>query len=426
MRLSTTKSRMRADLAACVSGMRRLRKAVLTDGRIDDERREEYRDHIALAASFAEALEDKGLTDPLKRTVAERCNADPALLKYDPLQDGWWSECGQDKAFLDAIQVLSAYYLRGGLSLPEDVFHVFQIAKYFLETDRGERKRDDFVLPAYCGLALPRMHLGPLLSSMTGNPHLIPDERQTGAALSLDWFPDPDAAGCQEVAKALEAAAKLGFPGVEFTLADGYGYEELYLRYPSLSAELDAMKRWRAAIPCPRCNPEPSRESMLFQATELQGMNIRDGIIQFRPERVRKVFECDPQSGTNSVYIFGGGGLLALAYADLFGFATRVRYTLELWEGNIGEGKSPSYSIAAGVYSFGNKDHDPGLAEALGFLSCLNLALSLHKNPVDLKSVMETVKSDIGIKEGQKKLVYMVVRSGEGESDFEGMSGGSE
>ncbi len=306
---------MRAELAKSIERMRTLRREVFAEKKLDEEKKELYREQLVIAASYVDRLEDKAKVRMLKERIRSIYSGDPAFERYDSTQNMWWRECEEGPEFLATLQMLSAYYLRSTLSGPEDVFHVLQIVKYLHERDKRERKKDSFVLPTYGGLPLPAEYLGALLFSMTGNPYLVPIETEDNMVLSLDWYPDDSRKGRNEVRSLLNAAQRLGFLGIEFRLAPECEYSELY-RIHNVFAKT-TQDGWKATIPCPTFQQNESPQLRLFRSYELGETTLEES----QPTK--------PEGKEHTLLYWDKEGMKCTVYFDSLGSAARLLFAAQ-------------------------------------------------------------------------------------------------
>jgi len=258
---------MRTMLAKSLDSMRAIRREVLVDGNVSNERVEKYIELVVKAASFADSLINPEIVEKHLSTIINLYNDDSALRHYDSNQDLWWNESSEGKKFLEALRLITIQLLHGNVYSREDAFHVFQILKCLYEEDKEYRKAVWFILPAYGGICVDFDYLQALLIKMTGNNNLIVNTQSRGPTLILDWYPDDGKGGVQEILKIIEAAAKLGYIGIEFKMPQEYKYEDLYKNFGSLLEVKNDSDSWKGRIRCgtgyDRC-----KSDTLFQSLE--------------------------------------------------------------------------------------------------------------------------------------------------------------
>jgi len=384
---------MRAMLAKSMGKMRMLRMKSISEGKSGPEK-EEYKKEVVCAASFMESLWNEDRIKNVIGALIDAYNGDPALARYDSTQEAWWAEQGDGAAFIRPLHILSAYCLRGAACGPEDTAHVLQIIKHLNESG-DVRSEDDFILPAYGGLGIPQEYLGPLLASMTGNRHLLPNS--AGVALDLDWYPDDSEDGLAETTKVLDAAAKLGFHRIMFRMPAACSYELLYKKF-----EVSAMQTDGGIIGSISCRDRKGegKPETLFQHLELGDKKLSE---VKDSEFVR----------TDDLVFYKTRSTMAGACIDSVGFAERMLFTAA--EGEL--------SASGGIYFARNSGNKAGrgVLEIITEWFCATRMLGDNKFSIDgLSGMLDEVAS----KRGAKALTsYATVKDSktEDETDFEGV-----
>lgn len=391
---------MRAMLTKHVENMRALRKQVLIDGNLNEERVKRYAELAASAASLVDTLTDVEVIGGHIPTIINMYNRDTALKHYDTTQDSWWNESEEGRSFLNALRTIAAHYLHGNLCSPEDAFHVFQMVKHIYEDDEEYRKAAWFMLPVYGGLYIPLDYIGRLLVHMSGNKNLVLAMERHDPTLLLDWYPDDGATGVKETTAVLEAAAKLGYIGIDFRMPQEYKYEELYKTFGnSLHAKKDG-NNWRGRI---RCEPNygDCHPDRLFQQLENGEKRLGDVPVMEFEGKTRRCFE-------------KAGNRLIAACLDSVGFAKRLLFTAEENEN----------SIHGGIYLTGDTEKFDSKSVADVFR---NLIAHIRGIPPELEkeNVFQMVKNATRetetISNAKSTFAYVTVRDSRGnEEELEG------
>jgi len=231
--LKMTVNDSRSELAKELAVMRGLRAKVIDEGIISPQNAKDYQLAVATAAGFVKSAQDDRIALPFLEKLCAQVGdtGQPALLSYDPRQDGWWlgkgaDDCGRD--FASSIRMLSYHYLHGGVSGRQDPFHIFQVLKCMLEENEQARASENFILPFYGAIAnIPLEFLGRLLVLLSGDNTLSPMESTDKITLRLDWHPDEGEAGVKQLLKAVEIAKELGYSRLEFNMPSEYSYSSL-------------------------------------------------------------------------------------------------------------------------------------------------------------------------------------------------------
>ncbi len=263
---------MRKMLADRLVAMRKIRSEVLVEGKVG-ERKQAYLEQVVQAESFVDALDCPDRTEKLKETMMNCFNEDYSLSRYDVTQDKWWATDERWMSFVLSMRKLAFYFLRGGLNSTEDAFHFFQIMKQLYETEREERKDEMFMQPAYGAIFIPNDNIGPLIRAIAKNRNLIPIESENMLALKLDWYPDDNEKGMEEVKMILEKAAFLGYTRVEFWLSDTFKYEKLNLAYSHMQCRRED-KKCIASIRCDK--KDDANPNKTFQLLESDNRFLND------------------------------------------------------------------------------------------------------------------------------------------------------
>src|SRR3989338_11521055 len=87
---------VRNDLPDVVNAMSKIRAETIKDRKLTDEQKDEYLHMSYRLASGIQAVADEPMTKRMQ-VVADRLNKNPTLLRYDPMQDGYWRK--QERSF---------------------------------------------------------------------------------------------------------------------------------------------------------------------------------------------------------------------------------------------------------------------------------------------------------------------------------------
>src|SRR3989338_4886656 len=138
---------VRKDLSEIVNAMSKMRAETIKDRKLRDEQKDEYLHMSYRLASGIKAVAEEPMIKKMQ-IVAERLNKNPDILKYEPMQDGFWRK--KEGRFTDALDDLL-------FSIVSDDFHsvdakhdVLQAVKYLGVEDASKKEREevyDTILP---------------------------------------------------------------------------------------------------------------------------------------------------------------------------------------------------------------------------------------------------------------------------------------
>ena len=138
---------VRKDLSEIVNAMSKMRAETIKDRKLRDEQKDEYLHMSYRLASGIKAVADEPMIKKMQ-IVAERLNKNPDILKYDPMQDGFWRK--KEGRFTDALDDLLFSIVSDDFHSVDAKHHVLQAVKYLGVEDASKKEREevyDTILP---------------------------------------------------------------------------------------------------------------------------------------------------------------------------------------------------------------------------------------------------------------------------------------
>ncbi len=177
---------VRNDLLEVVNAMSKMRAETIKDRKLTDEQKDEYLHMSYRLASGIKAIADEPMTKRMQ-TVADRLNKNPTLLKYDPMQDGYWRK--QEGRFAEALDDLLIASVRDDFNSVDAKHHVLQAVKYLGVEDAELKEREkvyDTILPFHGPVPLETREnlLKKIFGRLLGNRYEL--SNLEGLALNID------------------------------------------------------------------------------------------------------------------------------------------------------------------------------------------------------------------------------------------------
>ncbi len=146
---------VKEDVSEIMRAMQRIRAEGISEGKSSNEDKQEYLHLAYRLASGMRTVSDEWMLNQMKY-VAERMNKNPALLRYDPIQDGIWKK--KEKRFSVGLEGLLVGMARDDFHTFDAKHHVLQAIKYLgVEELPFEEKKKimESILP-FSGVELPK------------------------------------------------------------------------------------------------------------------------------------------------------------------------------------------------------------------------------------------------------------------------------
>ena len=181
---------VRNDLPDVVNAMSKIRAETIKDRKLTDEQKDEYLHMSYRLASGIQAVADEPMTKRMQ-VVADRLNKNPTLLRYDPMQDGYWRK--QEGRFAEALDDLLIATVRDDFHSVDAKHHVLQAVKYLGVEDTPLKEREeiyDTILPFHGPVPLETKEnlLKKLSGRLIGNQYKL--SNLEGLALNIDATSD--------------------------------------------------------------------------------------------------------------------------------------------------------------------------------------------------------------------------------------------
>src|SRR3989344_1559420 len=138
---------VRNDLPDVVNAMSKMRAETIKDRSLTDQQKDEYLHMSYRLASGIQTVADELMTKRMQ-VVTNRLNKNPTLLKYDPMQDGYWRK--KEGKFVEALDDLLIATVRDDFHSVDAKYHVLQAVKYLGVEDTSSKEREeiyDTILP---------------------------------------------------------------------------------------------------------------------------------------------------------------------------------------------------------------------------------------------------------------------------------------
>lgn len=125
------------DMDSIISSMDKIRAEAKADKQISDQQMDEYL-HLAyrLASGIKSVAGEKLL--PKMQKVASRMDANPMLMRYDPMQDGIWKK--EEKEFVASLDDILIAVEGDNFRSSEERHHILQAIKYLAAGESFEEK----------------------------------------------------------------------------------------------------------------------------------------------------------------------------------------------------------------------------------------------------------------------------------------------
>ena len=181
---------VRNDLPDVVNAMSKMRAETIKDRKVTDGQKDEYLHMSYRLASGIQAIADEPMTKRMQ-IVADRLNKNPTLLRYDPMQDGYWRK--QEGRFAEALDDLLIATVRDDFHSVDAKHHVLQAVKYLGIEDTSSKEREkvyDTILPFHGPVPLETKEnlLKKLFGRLLGNQYKL--SNLEGLALNIDATSD--------------------------------------------------------------------------------------------------------------------------------------------------------------------------------------------------------------------------------------------
>ncbi len=181
---------IRNDLPEVVNAMSKMRAETIKNRKLTDAQKDEYLHMSYRLASGIQAVADEPMTKRMQ-VVADRLNKNPTLLRYDPMQDGYWRK--QEGRFAEALDDLLIATVRDDFHSVDAKHHVLQAVKYLGVEDTPLKEREkvyDTILPFHGPVPLETREnlLKKLFGRLLGNQYKL--SNLEGLALNIDATSD--------------------------------------------------------------------------------------------------------------------------------------------------------------------------------------------------------------------------------------------
>jgi hypothetical protein len=181
---------VRNDLPEVVNSMSKMRAETIKDRKLTDQQKDEYLHMSYRLASGIQAVADEPMTKRMQ-VVADRLNKNPTLLRYDPMQDGYWRK--QEGRFAEALDDLLIATVRDDFHSVDAKHHVLQAVKYLGVEDAQSKEREkvyDTILPFHGPVPLETREgiLKKIFGRLLGNQYKL--SNLEGLALNIDATSD--------------------------------------------------------------------------------------------------------------------------------------------------------------------------------------------------------------------------------------------
>ena len=217
---------VKEDMAKVVNAMSRIRAETIQDRNITDEKKDEYLHLSFRLASGIEAVADELMVQRMQ-AVAEAMNKNPALLNYDPIQDGYWKR--ESPRFVETLDDILISVVRDDFHSLDAKQHVLQAVKYLGLKDEPFNEREKVygtILPFQKAVSPPKdgflKRASSFLLGRTSHVNAIDDlvlEVKGNTSDSLDEI--------------VQRAKDMGYTSVQIGIPQG-SEEELRKLYPGL------------------------------------------------------------------------------------------------------------------------------------------------------------------------------------------------
>ncbi len=131
---------IRSDIPKIVNAMSKIRAECIKSKNASESQKDEYLHLTYRLASGIKALADGPITERMG-LIAENINKNPALLRYDPMQDGYWKR--REGEFTKTLDDLLINCLRDDFHDTDSKHHVLQAIKYLGVEGASFKEREE-------------------------------------------------------------------------------------------------------------------------------------------------------------------------------------------------------------------------------------------------------------------------------------------
>src|SRR3989338_9754321 len=165
---------VREDISKIIKSMSEIRAETVTSTGISNEKKDEYLHLAYRLASGIEGIADNGMFSKMQR-ITKILEKNNVLLKYDPMQDGYWRK--REKEFVQTLDDLLFSVVKDDFETIETKHHVLQAVKYLAVEGSPFKEREevyDTILPFHGPSKLENNDFGrKLLGKLFGNQYNV-------------------------------------------------------------------------------------------------------------------------------------------------------------------------------------------------------------------------------------------------------------